>query len=100
MCRRFATIGVRGRSRIIVLIFPNGAEDAGEGVGSGPGGDVASDPMYTEAVDFVRSQGKASISLIQRRFRIGFNKAARFIEQMERDGIVGPADGAKPRPVR
>ena len=77
-----------------------GADDAGEGVGNGPGGDVASDPMYTEAVDFVRSQGKASISLIQRRFRIGFNKAARFIEQMERDGIVGPADGAKPRPVR
>ncbi|MCA1986775.1 MAG: hypothetical protein LDL27_09915, partial [Desulfovibrio sp.] len=45
------------------------------------------------------SQGKASISLIQRRFRIGFNRAARYVEQMEVDGVVGPADGAKPRPV-
>jgi S-DNA-T family DNA segregation ATPase FtsK/SpoIIIE len=44
-------------------------------------------------------QGKASISLIQRRFRIGFNRAARFIEQMERDGLLGPADGSKPRVV-
>jgi len=45
------------------------------------------------------SQGKASISLIQRRFRIGFNRAARYVEQMEQDGIIGPADGSKPRTV-
>ena len=51
------------------------------------------------AVDFVCEQGKASISLIQRRFRIGFNKAARIIEQMEVDGIVGPQEGSKPRSV-
>jgi S-DNA-T family DNA segregation ATPase FtsK/SpoIIIE len=61
--------------------------------------DVVSDPMYRESVEFVRQQGRASISLIQRKFRIGFNKAARFIEQMERDGIVGPPDGSKPRLV-
>ena len=66
---------------------------------SGGGGDIASDPMYLEATEFVRQQGKASISLIQRKFRIGFNKAARLIEQMEQDGIVGQADGSKPRPV-
>ncbi len=77
-----------------------GADDAGDGPIGGGAGDVASDPLYAESVEFVRSQGKASISLIQRRFRIGFNKAARFIEQMERDGIVGPADGSKPRPVK
>lgn len=70
------------------------------GNGGGPiGGDIASDPMYGEAVAFVRQQGKASISLIQRKFRIGFNKAARYVEQMEQDGIIGAADGSKPRLV-
>ncbi|MDY7002308.1 MAG: DNA translocase FtsK, partial [Thermodesulfobacteriota bacterium] len=63
------------------------------------GGDMAGDPVYAEAVDFVMGHGKASISLIQRRFRIGFNRAARYIEQMERDGIIGPQDGSKPRMV-
>ena len=58
---------------------------------------ITSDPMYAEAVDFVSQQGKASISLIQRRFRIGFNRAARYVEQMEHDGLIGPADGSKPR---
>ncbi|WP_432738885.1 DNA translocase FtsK [Maridesulfovibrio sp. FT414] len=57
------------------------------------------DPVYGEAVQFVMEQGKASISLLQRRFRIGFNRAARFIEQMEQDGILGPQDGSKPRNV-
>ena len=80
-----------------------GAEADGGGNGNGGGGandDISRDPVYNEAVDFVRSQGKASISLIQRRFRIGFNRAARYIEQMEQDGIIGPADGSKPRMVR
>lgn len=65
----------------------------------GDGGDTASDSVYPQAVDFVMEQGKASISLIQRRFRIGFNRAARFIEQMERDGLLGPQEGSKPRAV-
>lgn len=68
------------------------------GVGTG-GEDVSSDPQYAEALEFVTDQGKASISLIQRRFRIGFNKAARFIEQMEKEGIIGPQEGSKPRTV-
>ena len=58
------------------------------------------DPMYDEALEFVTNKGTASISLIQRRFRIGYNRAARIIEQMEHDGILGPADTAgKPRKV-
>ena len=70
------------------------------GLGGGlPGDDISGDPIYAEAVDFVLSQGKASISLIQRRFKIGFNRAARFVDQMEQDGIVGPSDGSKPRSV-
>jgi len=72
--------------------------------GGGPGSEggvnaVAEDPMYAEAVEFVTGQGRASISLIQRRFRIGFNRAARYIEQMEADGLLGAADGSKPRVV-
>jgi S-DNA-T family DNA segregation ATPase FtsK/SpoIIIE len=55
--------------------------------------------MYDEAVRFVLDQGKASISMIQRHLRIGFNRAARFVEQMERDGVVGPQEGSKPRQV-
>jgi len=58
------------------------------------------DPLYQEIQAFVIEQGKASISLVQRRFKIGFNRAARLVEQLEQDGIVGPADGSKVRTVR
>ncbi len=75
------------------------AQDAGDEGGGGGGEGIPDDPVYPEAVAFVMEQGKASISLIQRRFRIGFNRAARFVEQMEQDGVIGPADGAKPRTV-
>lgn len=76
------------------------ADEAAAAASGNGSGSSEEEQMYLDAVDFVRSQGKASISLIQRRFRIGFNKAARFIEQMEQDGIIGPADGSKPRVVR
>ena len=62
-------------------------------------GEIIDDPKYTQAVEFIMDQGKGSISLIQRRFRIGYNKAALFIEQMEKDGILGPSDGSRPRKV-
>jgi S-DNA-T family DNA segregation ATPase FtsK/SpoIIIE len=75
-----------------------GGPDGGD-TGDMGGDDTASDPVYPQAVDFVMEQGRASISLIQRRFRIGFNRAARFIEQMERDGMLGPQEGSKPRAV-
>lgn len=57
------------------------------------------DEMYDQAVAVVTETQQASISMIQRRLRVGYNRAARMIEQMEREGIVGPADGAKPREV-
>jgi S-DNA-T family DNA segregation ATPase FtsK/SpoIIIE len=57
------------------------------------------DEKYDEAVAFVAETGQASISLIQRRFRIGYNRAARIVERMEAEGIVGPSDGVKPREV-
>ncbi len=66
----------------------------------GAGGDDVQDENYDEAVRIVLETDQASISMIQRRLRIGYNRAARMVEQMEREGIVMPADGAKPREVR
>jgi DNA segregation ATPase FtsK/SpoIIIE, S-DNA-T family len=57
------------------------------------------DEKYDEAVALVSELGQASISLVQRYMKIGYNRAARMIELMEREGIVGPSDGAKPRKV-
>ncbi len=57
------------------------------------------DEKYDEAVALVADLGQASISLVQRYLKVGYNRAARMIERMEADGIVGPADGAKPRKV-
>ena len=67
--------------------------------GGGVGADMQ-DEMYDEAVRIVMETNQASISMIQRRLRIGYNRAARMVEQMERENIVMPADGAKPREVR
>ena len=67
---------------------------------SGPGSSDE-ESLYAEAVAFVQEQGRMSISLLQRRFRIGFNKAARFVERMEEEGILPPASRAnKARNVR
>jgi S-DNA-T family DNA segregation ATPase FtsK/SpoIIIE len=57
------------------------------------------DEKYDDAVAFVAQTGKASISLVQRHLRIGYNRAARIIEKMEEEGIVGPSDGVRPREV-
>jgi len=57
------------------------------------------DEIYRQAVDLVVMTRQASISLIQRRLRIGFNRAARMVERMEREGIVGPIEGGRPREV-
>lgn len=66
--------------------------------GGGDGG-YEEDPLMEKALAVVREQGVASASMLQRRLRIGYNRAARLIEQMEDDGIIGPADGIKGRPV-
>jgi len=57
------------------------------------------DEKYDEAVAIVCESRQASISMIQRRLRVGYNRAARMIETMEREGVIGPADGVKPREV-
>ncbi|MDQ3262538.1 MAG: DNA translocase FtsK 4TM domain-containing protein [Myxococcota bacterium] len=61
--------------------------------------DELSDDLYDQALATVTEMRQVSISMLQRKMRIGYNRAARMIERMERDGVVGPADGAKPREV-
>ncbi len=57
------------------------------------------DPLYDQAVEIVMQAGKASASYIQRRLKIGYNRAARLVEEMEEKGLVGPANGSKPREI-
>ena len=61
--------------------------------GGGDNGDEEYDERWDEAVALVAQAQQASISMVQRRLRIGYNRAARIIEKMEQDGIVGPSDG-------
>jgi S-DNA-T family DNA segregation ATPase FtsK/SpoIIIE len=61
--------------------------------------DDLSDELYDQALKVVSEMKQVSISMLQRKMRIGYNRAARMIERMERDGVVGPADGARPREV-
>ena len=57
------------------------------------------DPLYKEVLLFIAKTQKASASLLQRRFKIGYNRAARIIDMLEEDGYIGPVDGSKPRKV-
>ena len=57
------------------------------------------DPMYQDAVRVVLEMGKASTSTLQRRLRLGYGRAARILDMMQREGIIGPPDGSKPRDV-
>jgi S-DNA-T family DNA segregation ATPase FtsK/SpoIIIE len=57
------------------------------------------DPMYEEAIRVVLQMGKASTSTLQRHLRLGYGRAARILDMMQRDGIIGPPDGSKPREV-
>jgi S-DNA-T family DNA segregation ATPase FtsK/SpoIIIE len=61
--------------------------------------DGEQDPMYEDAVRVVLEMGKASTSTLQRRLRLGYGRAARILDIMQRDGIIGPPDGSKPREV-
>ena len=71
-------------------------ESDGESAG---GGDDVDDNLYQDAIRVVCDAGRASTSTLQRRLRIGYGRAARLIDLMEKDGIVGPPDGTKPREV-
>lgn len=61
--------------------------------------DGTEDPMYQDAVKVILQMGKASTSILQRRLRLGYGRAARILDMMEREGIIGPPDGSRPREV-
>src|SRR5205807_1192099 len=71
------------------------------GKGGGGGGDMGEpdDDMFDEAAEAVFRAGKASASMLQRRLRVGYARAARLLDLLEERGIIGPADGARPRDV-
>jgi S-DNA-T family DNA segregation ATPase FtsK/SpoIIIE len=75
------------------IVTDLGKEEAVEDAGG------EEDVKYQEAVELVLQTGLASISMVQRKLRVGYNRAARMIEAMEKDGIVGPSDGSRPREV-
>lgn len=73
---------------------------SGHGLGSiGASPQEDHDPLFDEAVKLVRDSGKASSSLMQRRFKLGYARAARVLDQLEQAGIVGPSNGSKPREI-
>jgi DNA segregation ATPase FtsK/SpoIIIE, S-DNA-T family len=74
-------------------------DDNAPGPEGEPAGEEINDDLYQEAVRVVCEAGRASTSTLQRRLRIGYGRAARLIDIMEKDGIVGPPDGTKPREV-
>ncbi|HXK03867.1 MAG TPA: DNA translocase FtsK 4TM domain-containing protein [Verrucomicrobiae bacterium] len=73
--------------------------DESEGAAEGEPGSGEQDPQYEEAVRLVLQMGKASTSTLQRHLRLGYGRAARILDMMQRDGIIGPPDGSKPREV-
>ena len=75
-------------------------DDEDEYTSGGGGGDSSfSDPLYNKSLEIVMQAGKASASYLQRRLKIGYNRAARLVEEMEIQGIVGPQNGSKPREI-
>ncbi|HEV1992914.1 MAG TPA: DNA translocase FtsK, partial [Candidatus Acidoferrum sp.] len=84
-----------------LLAAPKDENGKTEGAADGDaaGGEDVDDDLYQDAIRVVCDAGRASTSTLQRRLRIGYGRAARLIDLMEKDGIVGPPDGTKPREV-
>jgi len=89
--------------RVVEQLRGQGEPDYVEGVTADAESDLAEvedlDPMYEQAREVVLSKGKASTSMIQRYLKIGYNRAARIVDQLEASGVIGPADGARAREV-
>jgi S-DNA-T family DNA segregation ATPase FtsK/SpoIIIE len=79
------------------LLAPPSDDDEGDAEAEVAEGEE--DPMYQDAVRVVLEMGKASTSTLQRRLRLGYGRAARILDMMQREGIIGPPDGSKPREV-
>ena len=81
------------------VLTGSGSDEDGEGGDGESGSDAEADPLYDQAVDIVLKNRRASISLVQRHLRIGYNRSARLIEAMEKAGLVSAMDGRGGREV-
>ena len=88
----------QGRPRYDDSVLSYGEEEEFDEAGN-PIDDLAEDSLYKDAVRIVVSEGRASTSLLQRRLSIGYGRAAKLVDTMHRNGLVGPAEGSKPREV-
>jgi S-DNA-T family DNA segregation ATPase FtsK/SpoIIIE len=88
----------QGEAEYVEGVLEGPKDEAGRDLDGSSDGE-ADDPMYDDAVRLVFEFGKASTSLLQRRLRIGYGRAAHLIDMMYNDGLVGPADGSKPREI-
>ncbi len=89
----------QGEAEYVQGFLESPKDEKGRELDMEDGGEDANDELYEDAVRLVLEFGKASTSLLQRRLRIGYGRAAHLIDMMERDGIVGPAEGSKPREI-
>jgi S-DNA-T family DNA segregation ATPase FtsK/SpoIIIE len=88
-----------GKPEFITDVLASPPSESEAAAGGGDGGDAETDPMYDQAVEIVLRERRPSISLVQRHLRIGYNRAARMIEAMEKAGLVSRANGAGQREV-
>ncbi len=89
----------QGQAEYVESFLEAPKDDKGRDLEAGGDDAEGNDELYEDGVRLVLEFGKASTSLLQRRLRIGYGRAAHLIDMMERDGIVGPADGSKPREI-
>ncbi|MBT9331439.1 DNA translocase FtsK [Paracidobacterium acidisoli] len=89
----------QGEAEYVQGFLESPKDERGRDLDAGGAGQDENDELFEDAVRLVLEFGKASTSLLQRRLRIGYGRAAHLIDLMERDGIVGPAEGSKPREI-
>jgi S-DNA-T family DNA segregation ATPase FtsK/SpoIIIE len=87
----------QGQAEYVEAFLESPKDDKGRDLETNPDAAEENDDLFDDAVRLVFEFGKASTSLLQRRLRIGYGRAAHLIDMMERDGLVGPAEGSKPR---
>lgn len=74
-------------------------DDSGSGGGFSSSNDSVKDALYDQALDIILSTGNASTTFLQRKLKIGYARAASLMDQLEQEGVVGPAEGSKPRKI-
>jgi S-DNA-T family DNA segregation ATPase FtsK/SpoIIIE len=89
----------QGQAEYVEGFLESPRDDKGRELDLDPEDGDGNDELFEDALRLVLEFGKASTSLLQRRLRIGYGRAAHLIDMMERDGIVGPSDGSKPREI-